>query len=231
MFSPLIGDAELRAGEILKQEHPTAASPFAPAWPYRPPGPRERRAAERYADRPGAQDHRRAEALADSGIDAPLFLTQNDGTVTLAENARLPGAFLRVGADQLHARRGVPGQDQRRVVCDGGTTADDVLRRTASRQANNMVEVGGVRTAFRMPDLLSIGGGGTLVNPDTLQIGPVSVGHRLLQEALVFGGNQLTHRYRGGGPGDIGDRSRVAHQRGHGAALASMKPSPRPATA
>ena len=77
-----------------------------------------------------------------------------------------------------------------------------------------MVEVGGVRTAFRMPDLLSIGvGGGTLVNPDTLQIGPVSVGHRLLQEALVFGGNQLTCTdiAVAAGLADIGDRSRVAH--------------------
>lgn len=65
-----------------------------------------------------------------------------------------------------------------------------------------------------MPDLLSIGvGGGTLVNPDTLQIGPVSVGHRLLQEALVFGGNQLTCTdiAVAAGLADIGDRSRVAH--------------------
>ena len=123
------------------------------------------------------------------------------------------------------------------VVCDvGGTTADGLRAERLPRQANNMVEVGGVRTAFRMPDLLSIGvGGGTLVNPDTLQIGPVSVGHRLLQEALVFGGNQLTCTdiAVAAGLADIGDRSRVAHpERGHGGRWrASMKPSPRPATA
>jgi len=71
-----------------------------------------------------------------------------------------------------------------------------------------------VRTGFRMPDLLSIGiGGGTLVSADGRQIGPVSVGHRLREEALVFGGNTLTCTdiAVAAGIADIGDRSRVAH--------------------
>ena len=54
------------------------------------------------------------------------------------------------------------------VVDVGGTTSDvGCLRHGFPREANNNVEVGGVRTAFRMPDLLSIGlGGGTLIDPE-----------------------------------------------------------------
>ena len=62
---------------------------------------------------------------------------------------------------------------------------------TASRaRPTTIVEVGGVRTLFRMPDLLSIGlGGGSLVDPSNpARIGPASVGYRLTEQALVFGG-------------------------------------------
>ncbi|MBR7540438.1 hydantoinase/oxoprolinase family protein, partial [Mycobacterium tuberculosis] len=77
----------------------------------------------------------------------------------------------------------------------------------------NMVEVGGVRTAFRMPDLLSIGiGGGTIVQPSPLTVGPVSVGHRLTKAALVFGGDTLplSDIATAAGIVEIGDTSRVA---------------------
>ena len=75
-----------------------------------------------------------------------------------------------------------------------------------------MVEVGGVRTLFRMPDLLSIGlGGGSHVTDEPARVGPVSVGYRLASEALVFGGSQLTATDIAVAAGliDIGDRSRV----------------------
>jgi N-methylhydantoinase A/oxoprolinase/acetone carboxylase beta subunit len=53
--------------------------------------------------------------------------------------------------------------------------------------------VGGVRTLFRMPDLLSIGlGGGSVVETESLAVGPKSVGYRLTEEGLVFGGDTLT---------------------------------------
>src|SRR6202167_3381522 len=81
------------------------------------------------------------------------------------------------------------------IVVDVGGTSTDVgqLRRGFPREANSVVEVGGVRTLFRMPDLLSIGlGGGSLVPRDPLRVGPQSLGYRLTREALVFGGNTLT---------------------------------------
>ena len=69
------------------------------------------------------------------------------------------------------------------VVDVGGTTTDfGHLQTGFPREANTVVQVGGVRTLFRMPDLLSIGlGGGSLVDPETLAIGPRSVGYRLTE--------------------------------------------------
>src|SRR5699024_2544350 len=57
------------------------------------------------------------------------------------------------------------------------------------------VEIGGVRTNFRMPDILSIGlGGGTIIRQKDgdFQIGPDSVGHHLTEQGIIFGGNILT---------------------------------------
>src|SRR6185503_19532326 len=87
------------------------------------------------------------------------------------------------------------------------------LRHGFPREANNVVEVGGVRTLFRMPDLLSLGlGGGSLVRSDPLRIGPDSVGYALLERGLVFGGRELTTTDIGVAAGllDLGDRRRVA---------------------
>jgi N-methylhydantoinase A/oxoprolinase/acetone carboxylase beta subunit len=81
------------------------------------------------------------------------------------------------------------------MVVDVGGTSSDVgqLRNGFPREANSVVEVGGVRTLFRMPDLYSIGlGGGSIVRQEPLSVGPESVGYRLTQEALVFGGTTLT---------------------------------------
>jgi N-methylhydantoinase A/oxoprolinase/acetone carboxylase beta subunit len=65
-----------------------------------------------------------------------------------------------------------------------------------------------------MPDVLSLGiGGGSIVDEDTAEVGPESVGYRLQTEALVFGGSTLTATdiAVAAGRADIGDRSRVAH--------------------
>jgi N-methylhydantoinase A/oxoprolinase/acetone carboxylase beta subunit len=81
------------------------------------------------------------------------------------------------------------------LVVDVGGTSTDVgcLRTGFPREANTVVVIGGVRTLFRMPDLLSIGlGGGTVIDPQYDRIGPESVGFRLTREARIFGGSQLT---------------------------------------
>jgi N-methylhydantoinase A/oxoprolinase/acetone carboxylase beta subunit len=80
------------------------------------------------------------------------------------------------------------------VVDIGGTTTDvGVLQKGFPRAAGTAVDVGGVRTNFRMPDVYSIGlGGGTRISADFERIGPDSVGYRLQEEALIYGGRTLT---------------------------------------
>ena len=136
------------------------------------------------------------QALAESGISAPLFLTQNDGTVMRAEVAeRFPvWSFASGPTNSMRGAAFLSGLEDAMVVDVGGTTTDiGFLRQGFPREANNVVEIGGVRTLFRMPDLLSIGlGGGTRIRTDPLAIGPDSVGYRLGREARVFGGEVLT---------------------------------------
>src|SRR5690606_20809734 len=62
------------------------------------------------------------------------------------------------------------------------------------RESSIAVDIGGVRTNFRMPDLISIAvGGGTRVRTEGgLTIGPDSGGFRIAEEGLVFGGQTLT---------------------------------------
>lgn len=120
------------------------------------------------------------------------------------------------------------------IVCDvGGTTSDVVSIRTCSmqsrrlnerqgvllpsgfpRQAASVVEVGGVRTAFPMPDVQSIAlGGGTIIRESggKVTVGPDSVGHLLTTKAKCFGGTVATTSdlLVSTGQLDIGDRSLV----------------------
>jgi N-methylhydantoinase A/oxoprolinase/acetone carboxylase beta subunit len=155
-------------------------------------------------------------AIAASGISAPLYLTQNDGTVMKA-NAAMARPVMTFASGPTNSMRGaafLSGLADAMVVDVGGTSTDiGQLRHGFPREANSVVEVGGVRTLFRMPDLLSIGlGGGSLVGTDPLTLGPRSVGYRLPRDALVFGGNALTATDAAVAAGvvDIGDSLRVA---------------------
>jgi N-methylhydantoinase A/oxoprolinase/acetone carboxylase beta subunit len=135
-------------------------------------------------------------AIAKSGIDAPLYLTQNDGTVMSAETAMaLPVMSFASGAtNSMRGAAFLSGLKDAMVVDVGGTSSDvGQLRNGFPREANSVVEIGGVRTLFRMPDLYSIGlGGGSIVRREPLSVGPESVGYRLTREALVFGGGTIT---------------------------------------
>jgi N-methylhydantoinase A/oxoprolinase/acetone carboxylase beta subunit len=135
-------------------------------------------------------------AIAASHIDAPLYITQNDGTVMSAEMAMaLPVMSFASGAtNSMRGAAFLSGLDEAMVVDVGGTSTDvGQLRRGFPREANSVVEIGEVRTLFRMPDLFSIGlGGGSIIGDAPVTVGPHSVGFRLTEEALVFGGRTLT---------------------------------------
>ncbi len=154
-------------------------------------------------------------SIGELGITAPLYLTQNDGTLMSAEFAE-QYPVLTFASGPTNSMRGaafLSGLKDAMVVDVGGTTSDvGALTHGFPREASVAVDIGGVRTNFRMPDVYSFGlGGGSLVREDPLRVGPQSVGYRLTQEALVFGGNTLTTTdvAVAAGTADIGDASKV----------------------
>ncbi len=156
------------------------------------------------------------DAIAASHIAAPLYLTQNDGTVMSAETAMaLPVISFASGAtNSMRGAAFLSGLADAMVVDVGGTSTDvGQLRRGFPREANSVVEIGAMRTLFRMPDLLSIAlGGGSLVKETPLRVGPASVGYRLTEEALVFGGHTVTATDAAVAAGivEIGDPAKTA---------------------
>ncbi|MEO0615600.1 MAG: hydantoinase/oxoprolinase family protein [Pseudomonadota bacterium] len=156
------------------------------------------------------------EGIRARGLMCRFFVSQNDGTLMDAEFARqFPALTFASGpTNSLRGASRLTGLDDAIVIDIGGTTSDiGVLQGGFPRESNVVIEVGGVRTNFRMPDILAIGlGGGSLVAEDGATVGPRSVGHRLVSEALVFGGDTLTATdiAVAEGAAEIGDASRVA---------------------
>jgi N-methylhydantoinase A/oxoprolinase/acetone carboxylase beta subunit len=156
-------------------------------------------------------------ALKEMEIEAPFYLSQNDGTLMGADYAeKYP--VLTFASGPTNSMRGaafLSGAQDAMVVDLGGTTSDvGMLLRGFPREASVAVEVSGVRTNFRMPDVFSFGlGGGSIVSETPLKIGPQSVGYELTSKGLVFGGSVLTATDLAvaGGLADIGDRGAVKH--------------------
>lgn len=137
-------------------------------------------------------------ALESFGLRAASFFAQNDGTLMALEYAlRYP--VLTIGSGPANSIRGaafLSGADDALVVDVGGTSTDvGVLVNGFPRESSAAVEIGGIRTNFRMPDLVAIAiGGGSVLRADGggVRVGPESVGHHLPERALVFGGDQPT---------------------------------------
>lgn len=157
------------------------------------------------------------EALVRLGVEAPFYVSQNDGTLMSADFVeKYP--VLTFASGPTNSMRGaayLSGLKDALVADIGGTTTDiGVLNNGFPRESSIMVDIGGVRTNFRMPDILAIGlGGGSIVefDKDKVRIGPQSVGYKIDSEALIFGGNTLTATdiAVAAGYADIGDASRV----------------------
>jgi len=137
-------------------------------------------------------------ALSARGIRAEPYFGQNDGTLMQLDYA-LEYPVLTIGCGPTNSIRGaahLSGATDALVVDIGGTTTDiGVLVAGFPRESSHAAEIGGIRTNFRMPDVLSVGlGGGTIVRSSagSVVLGPDSVGYRITGEGLAFGGSTLT---------------------------------------
>jgi len=137
-------------------------------------------------------------AITELSIRAPVFISQNDGTLISTSTASaLP--ILTCSSGPTNSIRGaafLTGSSDAIVVDIGGTTTDiGFVTGGFPRETTSANYIGGVRTNFRMPDVLSIGvGGGSYVRQrgDRWTVGPDSVGFRLASEGQLFGGSVLT---------------------------------------
>lgn len=162
-----------------------------------------------------------AKSLVERGIThADVYLSQNDGTLMTIEHAR-QYPILTIACGPTNSIRGASylSKMEDAIVIDvGGTTTDlGVLQSGFPRESGVAVTIGGVRTNFRMPDVISIGlGGGSIVRErkdGRITVGPDSVGYEITKHALVFGGDVMTATDIAVrlGMAEVGDASKVAH--------------------
>jgi N-methylhydantoinase A/oxoprolinase/acetone carboxylase beta subunit len=210
VFAPLNAGMETRAAAIIMEEHPDASITMSNAIGRIGLIERENASILNAALTTLARRIVSSfeSALRDLGIVAPLYLTQNDGTlISAARAAAYP--VTTIGSGPTNSMRGaafLTGCREAIVMDVGGTTTDiGVLTNGFPRESSIAVDIGGVRTNFRMPDVLALGfGGGTRIHLDpslyqsneldekALRIGPDSVGYRITEEAMIFGGRVVT---------------------------------------
>jgi len=209
-FAPVNASMEEQAAEIVRAVHPQAAVTRSNAIGRIGFIERENAAILNAAlsTLAGAVIASFERALKELGIAAPLYISQNDGTLISADQAAAH-PVLTIGSGPTNSMRGaafLTGVQDGIVMDVGGTTTDiGVLANGFPRESSVAVDIGGVRTNFRMPDILAIGlGGGTRVHLDptlyaaravpaeALRVGPDSVGYRIAEDAMLFGGDTLT---------------------------------------
>ncbi|KAF1686712.1 hydantoinase subunit beta [Pseudoxanthomonas broegbernensis] len=209
-FAPMNAAMEERAAAIVRREHPRAAITLSCAIGRLGFIERENAAILNAAlsSLGGRTVAAFADALRSIGVGAPLYISQNDGTlISHAQAAAYP--VTTIGSGPTNSMRGaafLTGVGDAIVMDVGGTTTDiGVLGNGFPRESSIAVDIGGVRINSRMPDILALGlGGGTRIHLDpalygaarldeaALRVGPDSVGFRLTEDACLFGGATLT---------------------------------------
>lgn len=219
VFSPIKSDMEERAAEIVQEEIPDVSVTLSSRIGRLGLLERENAAIMNAALRELSSlvVSSFKDALSKLEIIAPFYLSQNDGTLMTAEFVeKYP--VLTFASGPTNSMRGaayLSGLSEALVADIGGTTTDiGMLTKGFPRESTMAVDIGGIRTNFRMPDIISLGlGGGSIVSRDgPVRVGPRSVGSRLTETALVFGGDTLTSTDIAVAAGliEIGNRDRVA---------------------
>lgn len=202
VFSPIISDHEDRAAKIVKEElgpnvHITLSNRIASISILERENSTILNAAVINVMRQAVNSLKKA--VSDRGIKARLFIVQNDGSVMSADYAVDYPIFTMASGPAASVRGAVylSGIENGVVVDIGGTSTDvGYIVKGFPRESSITVNIGGVKTNIRCPDLLSIAlGGGTIVKQKdgkVTALGPESVGYNLVRLAKAFGGPLLT---------------------------------------
>lgn len=155
------------------------------------------------------------QTLAEMRVQAPLYLSQNDGTSMAASYAEIYPmlTFASTLSNAICGAAFLSGARDAVVIDMGGRTSKvGVLVRGFPLESVFPVYLGGVRVNLRMPDDNTFNlGTGSLVSLNPLRIGPESIGLELTKRSLVFGGSDLTaiDIAVAAGITDVGKRSAV----------------------
>lgn len=200
IFSPVSGDHENTAREILKETNGdslfvSVSHEIATIGLLERENATVLNSALRSVSKTAVQAFR--SAVTKLGLQAALYLGQNDGTL-MNVDAALRYPILTVASGPTNSIRGagfLAGVKNSIVVDVGGTSTDiGLLKDGFPMESARPVTIGGVRTNFRMPDMLSfgLGGGSRIRQGPSTTVGPDSVGYRLTEDAIAFGGSTLT---------------------------------------
>lgn len=115
-------------------------------------------------------------ALHDAGVEAQVYVTQNDGTVIAADEAvRLPVLTIGSGAiNSVHGAVRLTGLEDALVIDIGGASSNaGILTGGLPRDSGYGAEIAGVPTRLRMPDLVTaqFGGGSVVDDQGHVQLG------------------------------------------------------------
>lgn len=155
------------------------------------------------------------QTLAENRVQAPLYLSQNDGTSMTASYAEIFPmlTFSSTFSNAICGAAFLSGvRDAVVIDMGGGTSKAGVLVRGFPLESVFPTRIGGVRVNLQMPDDYTFNlGTGSLVSLNPLTIGPECIGLDLTKRSLVFGGDNLTaiDIAVAAGLTDVGKRSTV----------------------
>ena len=144
------------------------------------------------------QFHNMMHRIQQFGITAPIFITNNNGSVMSIEDAiTFPISTISTGpTNSCIGAAYLAGVQDAYVIDIGGTSTDvSIIRNGFPRKSSCVAQLAGIPLQCSMPDIVSIAcGGGSYVSTESnkITIGPDSAGYNITQEAYIFGGNRLT---------------------------------------
>jgi len=137
-------------------------------------------------------------ALNELGLEhALMFFAQNDGTTALSSFISKFPIFTVVApiSNSIRGAYVLTGIRNAIVADTGGTTTNiGILVNGYPREALE-IEISNVRTNIRAPDILAIGlAGGSIVSVENnnVKVGPLSLGYKLIEDGIAWGGNIIT---------------------------------------
>ena len=134
--------------------------------------------------------------ISDLNLKSKIYITQNDGTMASIDDA-LNYPIFSLSSGPTNSMRGaafLSGIKDGIVIDIGGTSNDiGMLINSFPKESSIAVEFSGIRTNFRMADVLSIPlGGGSIINQKTPYVSNQSLGNRITTDSLSFNGTITT---------------------------------------